>query len=258
MSNRYLNGKRRPNMRITMHPTMKIAAVSITAALTLAGCSNAAQDDLSKAADNVESAAKTASSNASTEASKAAEAVSSQASKASDAAKQAATKATLADWDGTWVSLATYVDDPDLAPAFEHEAQEHGESVDALQAELRDKYAAPVEGLVINEDEITFVTKRADVDNPTEQPVKYVFDDAIEDSHGAKTFTWFVFKAEGDAPYPYVFLLPRHGEETLEHFHARFGSDKDALKNADNFPTFVDPQRATAAQLEEELVHHGH
>ncbi|WKD60729.1 Metal-binding protein ZinT precursor [Corynebacterium ciconiae DSM 44920] len=226
-----------------MKLSRSILAIAAAGSLALAGCSSEeAKDTVSSATESATSAA-----------SEASETASDAASEATDAAK-----ATLADWDGTYRSLGSYIDDADMEEAFTKAAEEHGESLDELKDELKESYGLPYEGLVVDGETITFVKNKDELDSPSEEPVDYEFLESVDKSFNGKDFTWYVFEAKGDAENKYVLLMPKHGEETLEHFHARFGDDKDALLDAENFPTFVNPDNATQAQIEEELLEHAH
>ncbi|WP_151529220.1 MULTISPECIES: ZinT/AdcA family metal-binding protein [Corynebacterium] len=226
-----------------MKLSRSILAIAAAGSLALAGCSSEeAKDTVSSATESATSAVSEASETASEAASDATEAA----------------KATLADWDGTYRSLGSYIEDPDMEEGFAKAAEEHGESVDELKKELQESYGLPYEGLVVDGDTMTFVKTKDELDNPSEEPVEYEFLESVDKSFNGKDFTWYVFEAKGDAENKYVLLMPKHGEETLEHFHARFGDDKDALLDSENFPTFVNPDSATQAQIQEELLEHAH
>ncbi|MBG9244401.1 ZinT/AdcA family metal-binding protein [Corynebacterium belfantii] len=167
-------------------------------------------------------------------------------------------KASLADWDGKYASLAAYLDDASYDADFEAAAKEHGEDVTETKAKLKERYGVPFGALVIDGDTVTFVKDGATLDNPSETPIKYTFDEGFEQEYKGHQIKWSVFKAEGDADYKYIFLMPMHGEESLQHFHARFGNDKDAMKQEETFPTFVDPKVATKEQIVDELMEHAH
>lgn len=167
-------------------------------------------------------------------------------------------KASLADWEGKYASLAAFLDDASYDAEFEAAAKEHGVDVTQTKAQLKERYGVPFGALAIDGDTVTFVKDGATLDNPTETPIKYAFDEGFEQDYKGHQLKWSVFKAESDAEYKYILLMPMHGEESLQHFHARFGNDKEAMKQEEKFPTFVDPKVATKEQIVDELMEHAH
>ncbi len=170
-------------------------------------------------------------------------------------------KASLGDWEGTWLSLGAYAHHPELAEPMKQAAAEHGETVEDIKKEISEARDADFEGLVIDDDTITFVTKEADLDDPKEEGASYTFSESKDVNDGEHSYTWFIFEGDKDAPYKYVYLMPLHGEETLAHFHMRYGDDKDEILNHQPegwFPTFVDPTETTTEQVAETLLHHDH
>lgn len=176
----------------------------------------------------------------------------------SSAAPAATKKASLADWDGSFVSLAAFVDDPAYASEFAEAAKKHNVELEPTKAQLKERYGVPFEGLKVDGDSLTLVKKKAQVDAPTEQPVNYTFEESFVQQYKSHELKWSIFKSTAGGEFSYVMLMPMHGEESLQHFHARFGSDKEALKKEETFPTFVDPKTATKEQIVDELMEHAH
>lgn len=227
----------------------KLIAVMAAGSLALAGCSGDAAKDK----------ADTASSSVSSAASDASESVASEKEKAEDKdsmEKDSMKKATLADWDGTYRSITSWLDEPGIVKGIEDFAKEEGKSAEDTKAMVAKDFGTGFDGLIIDGDNITFVKDAKDLENPTEKPVEYKFVESKDDSKNGHEFTWYVFEAQGPSEYKYVVLLPKHGEEALEHFHARFGDDKDKLLSDTNFPIFIDPNSATDAQIMEEIEEH--
>lgn len=225
----------------------KLIAVLAAGSLALVGCSGDASDKAESASSSVSSAASEASTSVEKEADKATD---------KDKDKDTTKKATLADWDGSYRSITSWLDEPEIIKGIEDLATKNGKNADETKATITKDFGTGFEGLVINGDKITFVKDAANLDNPTEKPVEYKYLESKDDSHNGKNFTWYIFEAQGSSEYKYVVLLPKHGEETLEHFHGRFGNDKDKLLSDSNFPIFIDPSSATDAQIMEEIEEH--
>lgn len=210
----------------------KLIAVAACGALVLTGCSN--KEEASNTPSTTAASAKPTTS------------VNSMA------------KATLSDWEGSYRSLASYLDDPEYFGEFEKGFKDRGVDAQATVSKLKTRYGVPFEGLVVQEDSLTFVKDRKNLNHPVEQAVKYSFEESYKETYNGHDLTWFVFKADQPADNTYIFLMKKHGEEELEHFHARFGNDKAAMKKSDTFPTFVEPKKAPKEQVVDELMEHAH
>lgn len=64
---------------------------------------------------------------------------------------------------------------------------------------------------------------------------------------------WDQFEATSkDAKYPVLIMMPIHGEESLTHFHMRYGKNIDELLKKDKwFPTYVKPSTTTDQLIDE-------
>ncbi|WP_257161589.1 metal-binding protein ZinT [Corynebacterium cystitidis] len=170
-------------------------------------------------------------------------------------------KATLADWEGEWVSLGALAKTDEMKPFAEEAAEEHGESVEEVLEEVDEARATDFAGMVIDADHIAFFDTIEEVSGGSaEDGYKYTFSESIEDEHDGNTFTWFVFESDEGAPHKYVLLMPLHGEETLAHYHMRYGDSVDEAMNADDhwYPTFIAPGEGSDEQIAETLFHHHH
>ena len=219
-------------------------AVAGIAALTLlaAGCSDAG-DTASEATDKATSAAAEATSAAASE------------------SKESQSEASLADWDGTWISLGAYAKSDAMKPFAEDAAKEHGETVDQVLSEVEQKRKADFAGMVIGDDKINFVDDMDKVtDAKADEGYEYKFVEAKDVKTDEHEFTWFVFEGSEGAPHKYILLMPLHGEETLAHFHMRYGDTVDEAMNAEDdwYPTFIQEGSATDEQIAETLFHHHH
>ncbi|WKD60733.1 zinc/cadmium-binding protein [Corynebacterium ciconiae DSM 44920] len=218
-----------------------LIALGAASAVALAGCSS---DEVS---DNVSDAT----SSVSDAASDASDAVSDQADKAA---------AALKDWDGSYRSLGSYINDPEMAADFAKAALDHSQNWEDLKTKILGTYGDGKEGLVIDGDQMTFVGDYKDLDNPADAPSTYEFEETVDRKVGDDDdYTWYVFKAADDsAPYPFLILGEKEDEDNTTYFHARFGDNKDELLDTQELPTFVDPDTATQATIEELLFDHDH
>ncbi|SER77748.1 ZinT/AdcA family metal-binding protein [Corynebacterium cystitidis] len=179
----------------------------------------------------------------------------------SDSDSDTQSKATLADWEGEWVSLGALAKTDEMKPFAEEAAKEHGESVEEVLEEVDEARKTDFAGMVIDADHIAFFDTIEEVSGGSaEDGYKYTFSESIEDEHDGNTFTWFVFEGDEGAPHKYVLLMPLHGEETLAHYHMRYGDSVDEAMNADDhwYPTFIAPGEGSDEQIAETLFHHHH
>lgn len=166
-------------------------------------------------------------------------------------------KASLADWEGTWESLSAYFDDPELEESFAEHAEEHGESVEEVKEEFEETKGTEFDVMTVDDDTVTFIAdKDADA---SESAVAYDLSAAYDVVDGDLEYTWFIFEAGDDASYPYLALMPQHGEESLVHFHMRYGDDVDAmLEESEWFPVLIKEGTADLDMIEEEIFEHAH
>ena len=171
------------------------------------------------------------------------------------AAPEESEEVSLSDWEGEWNSLGAYLDDPELQDSFAEMAEKHGETIDEVKAEIQEQYGLPFGALKVEGNQMIFFEGKASESKEIETVAyKYLKSHAIE--HGGNTYYWYIFQAEGDATYPIIFLMPAHGEDSLLHFHMRYGDDiQELLKKDDWYPTLVKPN-ATMEQLAEVFAHH--
>ncbi|MDO5738260.1 MAG: ZinT/AdcA family metal-binding protein, partial [Eubacteriales bacterium] len=163
----------------------------------------------------------------------------------------------IADWEGEWNSLGAYLEDEGLQDTFAHMAEEHGESVEEVKAEIAEDYGLPFGAMKIEGKQVTFIDGKAE-DGKEIETVSYNFVKSHEMSHGGHSFFWHIFEAEGDASYKILFMMPVHGEESVAHLHMRFGDDiAELLAKEEWYPTFVKPS-TTTEQLAEVFAHHDH
>lgn len=169
------------------------------------------------------------------------------------APSQAQSKVSLEDWAGEWNDIGTYLDKEELKPAFAELAKKEKKSVEESKKEYVAKRKCDFHGLVINKDEIRFLETVPSAKGKEIAKTSYTHKKTVKTKHGNHDLTWEIFEAKGDAKYPVLALMPIHGEESLTHFHLRYGKDADTiLKQGGWFPTFIKPN-STMSQIAEEV-----
>ncbi|QWT18315.1 ZinT/AdcA family metal-binding protein [Collinsella sp. zg1085] len=166
----------------------------------------------------------------------------------------AKTKVSLADWEGTWNGFHGYLDNPELDSTYEEVAGRDSKKADEVKAEIKKKVAADFTGITIKGDKISFLDGFEKDGGKELSSATYSFVESRKVTHGGAELEWDIFKAnEADAPYPYMVLMPVHGEEELVHFHLRYGNSIDDIMARDDwYPTFVAPS-STMGQIKEEI-----
>ena len=164
--------------------------------------------------------------------------------------------ASLADWEGTWRNMVSFLseDDEALREALEDVAEDQDMTVEEY-IEHEKEESVPFEKMVIdsNAETITFYDLYKDTEGKS---AKYTFIEALEFTHGGSTFYWYVFETRDASDYPVVLLMEIHGEENMAHFHVRAGKSVDeAMKDEHWYPTFMD-ENIPLSMIAEELEHH--
>lgn len=162
----------------------------------------------------------------------------------------------LSDWNGEWNSMGAYLDKEELQVAFETLAKNENKEVSEVKEAYVQRRAADFNGLIIKDDKISFYTGFPTEENATaEAENTYTYLESYKVKHGHSELEWDVFKAnEEDAKYPLLMLMPIHGEETLTHFHMRYGASVEEMFAKKNwYPTFVAPD-TTDDQLIDEIT----
>ena len=169
--------------------------------------------------------------------------------------KEDSAEVSLSDWEGEWNDMGGYLDKDEVQSAFKTLAEK--EKVDEKEAKENylKKRKCDFGGLEIKDNKIKFLKDFPDKKSEVigESEYKYVGKEEVE--HGGHKLEWDIFEAvNDDAPYKFILMMPIHGEESLTHFHMRYGDDKESLlKDEGWFPTFVKPN-TTDAQIIDEIT----
>jgi Zn/Cd-binding protein ZinT len=145
----------------------------------------------------------------------------------------------LAKWNGTYNSLASYLDEPSLAGIFADKA--------AAKSDLAEFLATDFASCKIDGDTLTLYA--AQNAGGTATAIRYVFKRKIEPGMGV----WYAFESERNDKYKYLLAtLPGQDDPGgAVHFHFRYGTGGfDALAEAANLPTAVKAE-TPQAQVQE-------
>lgn len=160
----------------------------------------------------------------------------------------------LADWEGIWNNMGTYLEDEELQGAFKDLAEKEDVSVEEAKSSYLKKRKADFDGLVIEEDKLIFLDGFKDKNGKEVEETEYKYKETRIVKHGNFDTEWHVFETNGEGKYKVLLMMPVHGEEALTHFHMRYGNDLEELLAMDDwYPTFVKPN-STYDQLYEEVL----
>ena len=169
--------------------------------------------------------------------------------------KEDSADVSLSDWEGEWNDMGGYLEKDEVQNAFKTLAEK--EKVDEKEAKENylKKRKCDFGGLEIKDNKIKFLKDFPDKKGEVISESEYKYVEKQEVEHGGHKLEWDIFEAvNDDAPYKYILMMPIHGEESLTHFHMRYGDDKDKLLKEEGwFPTFVKPN-TTDVQIIDEIT----
>lgn len=166
-----------------------------------------------------------------------------------------ADKASIADWEGEWNNMGGYLEKPEVQGAFKTLAEKENTDEAAAKEAYLKKRKCDFGGLEIAGNHVKFLKEFPDAKGEVVGEADYTFKEKIEVEHGGHKLEWDVFEANSeDAPYKVLLMMPIHGEESLTHFHMRYGDEKDSLLKEEGwYPTFVKPS-STDQQIIDEIT----
>ena len=161
----------------------------------------------------------------------------------------------LADWEGKWNSMSAYLDKNEVQGAFTDLAKKENTDEESAKKAYVEKRHCDFNGLEIEGNKVKFYNEFPDEGKEATAEVEYKYVDKQEVKHGNHMLEWDIFEAVSpDAEYKYLLMMPINGEESLTHFHMRYGNDKDELLGEEKwFPTFVKPN-TTDQQIMDEIT----
>lgn len=159
----------------------------------------------------------------------------------------------LKPWEGTWNSIALYLDDKALDEAYAEKAKKEKKTASEIKDEKKEVYASKVMNMVISEDKVKYfegkLTKEGGAgDLLGEDTYKYMGQVPMGKGN------WSYFEATNENPkYKYLLFTKVHGED-MPHFHIRFSNKgMDDIKAQKSYPTFIKFD-TTIEQLKEEIA----
>lgn len=160
----------------------------------------------------------------------------------------------LADWEGEWNDMGGYLDKDEVQEAFKTLAENENVSEEEAKSSYLEKRHCDFKGLRISGDKVEFLNDFPEKNPDALGEGEYEFVEKREVDHAGHKMEWDIFKAKSDdAPYKYLLMMPIHGEESLTHYHMRYGDDVESLVNKEGwFPTFVKPN-TTDSQIIDEI-----
>lgn len=163
---------------------------------------------------------------------------------------------TLNEWKGDWNNIVNYLDDPELNASFEEVGKRDGITADQARNALKERRKFDYAALRIEGDKMEFLDGFADKGGKVVGTGTYKFVKSEKVKHGGGELNWSLFEAtNADAPHKYIAMLDIHGEESLTHFHMRYGNDADKLLDPESkwYPALIKPS-STLDQLKEEIT----
>lgn len=157
----------------------------------------------------------------------------------------------LSDWNGEWNSISLYLDEEEIKEAYQELADRHSISVEEAKKEYEDEVKTDFVSIKVQDDEISFYNE---LDGEPVEKSKYTYIKAHKGEHGGREFYWYEFQAEDDIKHKNILLMDIHGEETMPHFHMRYGDNIEELVKLLGWnPTLLSPT-STIDQIYEEVA----
>lgn len=155
------------------------------------------------------------------------------------AENQAPDLTTLTTWEGTWVDFASFFQNEEIKVELEKLAKEHNKNVEEVLAPTLAMMKNDIFKLSVEGNSISFF----DVDGKELEKNEYTFSSLIKDKFGDFEFEWALYVSDNkEAKFPVLLLIAPHsdGEDTVLHFHARYGNHGgELMEKKDWYPTFV-------------------
>lgn len=160
----------------------------------------------------------------------------------------------LTDWMGSWNSITYYLDEQEVQGAYEELADREDITIEAAKGNYQRKVLTDFTAIVIEENQITYLDGLENEGGKVIETVEYEYQEEQTIEHGGQKLSWFKFIAKEEAMHATILLLDVHGEESMPHFHFRYGeADEDLLEKEDWYPTLISP-RTTLDQVYEDIA----
>lgn len=147
--------------------------------------------------------------------------------------------APMSEWNGEWISVLPFLDDPAFVEAAGTMAEGVGMTGDELMDVFKSMFANDdIAAMNIEDTRITFL------DAPGGEAVAAV-EYAPIDVMDLGGYTVSAYEAQGDTDIRYLLLMPAEIDESgvmMSHFHMRYGSDPQEMSSEEKamwYPTMV-------------------
>lgn len=148
-------------------------------------------------------------------------------------------KTTLATWEGTWIDFASFYQNEEIKAELEKLAKEHNKNVEEVLAPTLAMMKNDIFKLSVEGNTISFF----DVEGKELEKNNYTFSSLVKDKFGDFEFEWALYVSDNnEAKFPSLLLIAPHsdGEDTVIHFHARYGMNQEEMMGKEGwYPTFV-------------------
>lgn len=170
-------------------------------------------------------------------------------------ADKASEEVSMADWEGEWNNMGGYLEKPEIQAAYKTLAEKENTDEKTAKEGYLKKRKCDFGGLEISGDHVKFLKEFPESKGEVIAEADYKFKEKVEAEHAGHKLEWDIFEATSEnAPYKVLMMMPIHGEESLTHFHMRYGDDKDSLLKEEGwYPTFVKPS-STDQQIIDEIT----
>lgn len=161
---------------------------------------------------------------------------------------------TLADWEGDWQSVYTYLQDGTLDPVMEHKAESGEKTAQEYKDYYTIGYQTEVDHIIINGNSVTFTQNGKSLEGT------YANDgyEILTYTSGNRGVRYIFKKAEGDADAPQFIQFSDHriAPTPAEHYHLYWGNDRAALlKEVTNWPTYY-PSALNGDEIVSQMTAH--
>ncbi len=162
----------------------------------------------------------------------------------------------LSDWNGSWQTVDTYLEDGTLDPVFEYKAKVNPKkTVKEYKAYYEVGYRTDISKIDIKGNKITFTLKNGEVE---ESEYRYSGKKVLTYEAGNRGVRYLFEATEPQSTYRYIQFSDHSIEPTdSEHFHLYLGneSQEKLLEEMDNWPTFY-PEEMDGQEIAQEMIVH--
>lgn len=161
----------------------------------------------------------------------------------------------ISEWEGNWNNLHAYLKMEEMEDSIEEGAKNGSVSVEEFKENFEKRRHVDFDGFVVDGEHVKFLDDFDANGGKVIYEDDYEFQERHMEDHGGRQMAWDIFKAKNaDAKFPILMMMEVHGEESLPHFHMRYGDDLEAMLAIEGwYPTFV-RNTSTLSQIAEEIA----